>query len=227
MATGMPTNTSRAEELKLLANEAFKGGRINHRCSVFVSVFHCFMWFFVWFWSFFFSAHKYSQAIDLYTQAIEANNDNAVYWANRAFAHTKLEEYGSAILDSTKAIEIDPKYSKVKFFYFFLGFCFSNRGQYKLIPFVLWVIKKFIDGCWLANLYRVIIDEALRIWDWASLKKLWRTFNKWVSFGFFVCTCIPFWSFDNIGSKIKTLFVLVWCLLPVKCRMYYWTPIKL
>lgn len=96
---------------------------------------------------FFFSAHKYSQAIDLYTQAIEANSDNAVYWANRAFAHTKLEEYGSAILDSTKAIEIDPKYSKVKFFYFFLGFCFSNRGQYKLIPFVLWVLKKFIDGC--------------------------------------------------------------------------------
>lgn len=59
-----------------------------------------------------FSAHKYSQAIDLYAQAIELNSENAVYWANRAFAHTKLEEYGSAIQDATKAIEIDPKYSK-------------------------------------------------------------------------------------------------------------------
>lgn len=60
------------------------------------------------------SAHKYSHAIDLYTQAIEVNEDNAVYWANRAFAHTKLEEYGSAIQDATKAIEIDPRYSKVR-----------------------------------------------------------------------------------------------------------------
>lgn len=76
------------------------------------------------------SAHKYSQAIDLYTQAIEVNEDNAVYWANRAFAHTKLEEYGSAIQDATKAIEIDPRYSKVRAFSFSLGerekftFCF-------------------------------------------------------------------------------------------------------
>lgn len=75
------SNPSRAEELKVLANDAFK-------------------------------AHKFAQAIDLYTQAIELNGDNAVYWANRAFAHTKLEEYGSAIIDSTKAVEIDPKYSK-------------------------------------------------------------------------------------------------------------------
>lgn len=67
-------------------------------------------------WNYFFLvlAHKYAQAIDLYTQAIELNGQNAVYWANRAFAHTKLEEYGSAIQDASKAIEIDPKYSKVR-----------------------------------------------------------------------------------------------------------------
>lgn len=62
-----------------------------------------------------FTGHKFSHAIDLYTQAIELNGNNAVYWANRAFAHTKLEEYGSAILDASKAIEIDPRYSKVSF----------------------------------------------------------------------------------------------------------------
>lgn len=62
-----------------------------------------------------FSAHKYSQAIDLYTQAIEINSKNAVYWANRAFAHIKLEEYGSAIQDASTAIEVDPKYSKVQY----------------------------------------------------------------------------------------------------------------
>jgi tetratricopeptide (TPR) repeat protein len=58
-------------------------------------------------------ANKFSQAIELYSQAIELNSSNAVYWANRAFAHTKLEEYGSAVQDATKAIEIDPRYSKV------------------------------------------------------------------------------------------------------------------
>ncbi|XP_057792275.1 serine/threonine-protein phosphatase 5 isoform X2 [Salvia miltiorrhiza] len=97
MATENSTNTSRAEELKVQANEAFK-------------------------------AHKYSQAIDLYTQAIELNNDNAVYWANRAFAHTKLEEYGSAIQDATSAIEIDPKYSKG---YYRRGAAYLAMGKFK------------------------------------------------------------------------------------------------
>lgn len=63
---------------------------------------------------FFPTAKKFQQAIDLYSQAIELNGFNAVYWANRAFAHIKLEEYGSAIQDATKAIEIDPQYSKVR-----------------------------------------------------------------------------------------------------------------
>ncbi|XP_071905050.1 serine/threonine-protein phosphatase 5-like isoform X3 [Coffea arabica] len=82
------SNPARAEELKVLANEAF----------------NVFSWIR--------EAHKFAQAIDLYTQAIDLNGDNAVYWANRALAHTKLEEYGSAIIDATKAVEIDPKYSK-------------------------------------------------------------------------------------------------------------------
>ncbi|KAK4714533.1 hypothetical protein R3W88_020440 [Solanum pinnatisectum] len=91
------SNTSRAEELKQLANEAFKG-------------------------------HKYSQAIDLYTQAIELNGENAVYYANRAFAHTKLEEYGSAIQDGTRAIEIDPRYSKG---YYRRGAAYLAMGKFK------------------------------------------------------------------------------------------------
>jgi tetratricopeptide (TPR) repeat protein len=67
------------------------------------------------YFSVFSPANKFAQAIDLYSQAIDLNSSNAVYWANRAFAHTKLEEYGSAVQDSTKAIEIDSKYSKVIF----------------------------------------------------------------------------------------------------------------
>lgn len=59
------------------------------------------------------AAHRFASAIELYTQAIDVNSHNAVYWANRAFAHTKMEAYGSAIEDATKAIEISPKYVKV------------------------------------------------------------------------------------------------------------------
>ncbi|CAI9089092.1 OLC1v1023598C1 [Oldenlandia corymbosa var. corymbosa] len=91
------SDVSRAEELKVQANEAFK-------------------------------AHKFHQAVDLYTQAIELNGGNAVYWANRAFAHSKLEEYGSAILDATKSIEIDPKYSKG---YYRRGAAYLAMGKFK------------------------------------------------------------------------------------------------
>ncbi|KAG2717537.1 hypothetical protein I3760_03G181100 [Carya illinoinensis] len=91
------SNISRAEEVKVLANEAFK-------------------------------AHKYAQAIDLYTQAIELNNQNAVYWANRAFAHIKLEEYGSAIQDASNAINVDPKYSKG---YYRRGAAYLSMGKFK------------------------------------------------------------------------------------------------
>ncbi|XP_050249259.1 serine/threonine-protein phosphatase 5 isoform X1 [Quercus robur] len=91
------SSISRAEEIKVLANEAFQ-------------------------------ARKYTQAIDLYTQAIELNSQNAVYWANRAFAHIKREEYGSAIQDASKAVEVDPKYSKG---YYRRGTAYLAMGKFK------------------------------------------------------------------------------------------------
>ncbi|XP_020884516.1 serine/threonine-protein phosphatase 5 isoform X1 [Arabidopsis lyrata subsp. lyrata] len=75
-----------------------------------------------------FKGHKYSSAIDLYTKAIELNSNNAVYWANRAFAHTKLEEYGSAIQDASKAIEVDSRYSKG---YYRRGAAYLAMGKFK------------------------------------------------------------------------------------------------
>lgn len=108
------SNISQAEDIKILANEAFKGEWIFlsimpfFACQWTTSLFCC------WICNYF-SAHKYSQAIDLYTQAIEVYNENAVYWANRSFAHTKLEKYGSAVEDASRAVEIDPDYSKAGF----------------------------------------------------------------------------------------------------------------
>ncbi|KAI3787345.1 hypothetical protein L1987_41751 [Smallanthus sonchifolius] len=75
-----------------------------------------------------FKANKFSHAIDLYTKAIELNGENAVYWANRAFAHAKLEEYGSAIQDASEAVEIDPKYSKG---YYRRGAAYLAMGKFK------------------------------------------------------------------------------------------------
>lgn len=90
-------NIERAEEVKILANEAFK-------------------------------ANKFSQAIDLYSESINLNGLNAVYWANRAFAHIKLEEYGCAVQDATKAIEINSKYSKG---YYRRGAAYLAMGKFK------------------------------------------------------------------------------------------------
>lgn len=56
----------------------------------------------------------YAAAVVGYTQAIEARPKHAIYWANRAAAHIRLEEYGSAIADASQAIEVDPDYIKVR-----------------------------------------------------------------------------------------------------------------
>lgn len=56
----------------------------------------------------------YGAAVSLYTKAVELDPQNAVYYANRAFAHIKLEEYGSAVADASKAIEVDSTYAKVR-----------------------------------------------------------------------------------------------------------------
>jgi hypothetical protein len=52
-------------------------------------------------------------AINLYSKALEQQPANAVLFANRAFAHIKIEEYGSAVADASKAVESDPSYAKV------------------------------------------------------------------------------------------------------------------
>ncbi|KAL9272528.1 Serine/threonine-protein phosphatase 5-like protein, partial [Drosera capensis] len=69
-------NSSQAEELKRLANEAFK-------------------------------VHKYSQAIDLYTQAIELNGENAGYYRKGA-AHLALGKVKDALKDFQQVKRLCP-----------------------------------------------------------------------------------------------------------------------
>jgi len=75
-----------------------------------------------------FKACRYAAAADLYTKAVELSPRNAVYLSNRAFAYTRLEQYGSAIADATAAIEIDPTYVKA---YYRRGSASLLLGKYE------------------------------------------------------------------------------------------------
>ena len=77
-----------------------------------------------------FAEHDWPTAIDFYTQAIDKNDSEPSFYCNRAQvgcvlpsrrqkmltqwkANIRLEAYGYAIADATKAIELDKSYIKV------------------------------------------------------------------------------------------------------------------
>ena len=49
----------------------------------------------------------YTQAKALYTDALSLNPNIVAIYSNRAICELKLEQYGLAIADATKAIELD------------------------------------------------------------------------------------------------------------------------
>lgn len=55
---------------------------------------------------------KYKEAFVCFTKAIEIDNNNAIYYCNRAASSSKLGDNRAALEDSKKAVEIDPTYSK-------------------------------------------------------------------------------------------------------------------
>lgn len=61
---------------------------------------------------FVFSEKDYENAIKYYTEALELNPSNAIYYSNRSLAYLRTECYGYALADATKALEIDKNYIK-------------------------------------------------------------------------------------------------------------------
>mmetsp|Transcript_43168 Transcript_43168/g.115463 ORF Transcript_43168/g.115463 Transcript_43168/m.115463 type:complete len:503 (+) Transcript_43168:66-1574(+) len=59
-----------------------------------------------------FQENHFVDACALYTKAIELNPKNHILYANRAFSHIKLENYGTAITDAAEAINLDKTYIK-------------------------------------------------------------------------------------------------------------------
>lgn len=59
-----------------------------------------------------FSDKDYENAIKYYTEALELNPSNAIYYSNRSLAYLRTECYGYALADATKALEIDKNYIK-------------------------------------------------------------------------------------------------------------------
>ncbi|XP_017793617.1 PREDICTED: serine/threonine-protein phosphatase 5 [Habropoda laboriosa] len=60
----------------------------------------------------YFKNKDFTNAIELYTKAIEVNPTVAVYYGNRSFAYLKTECFGYALTDASKAIELDKNYVK-------------------------------------------------------------------------------------------------------------------
>ena len=60
-----------------------------------------------------FAEKHYVRAIDAYSRAVHHNPKSPILYSNRAFAHLRLENYGSAVADATQALKLDPKYIKV------------------------------------------------------------------------------------------------------------------
>lgn len=69
---------------------------------------------------------KYAEALDAYNKAIEIDKSNAVYYCNRAAAHSKLADYLNSIEDCKNALKIDPTYSKA---WGRLGLAFLSNNQ--------------------------------------------------------------------------------------------------
>lgn len=72
---------------------------------------------------------NFDEAVKLYSKAIEANPNVAVYYANRSFAYLRTESFGYALVDASKAILLDKSYVKG---YYRRAAAHMSLGKFKL-----------------------------------------------------------------------------------------------
>eukprot|EP01135_Chromosphaera_perkinsii_P007837 Nk52_evm29s1020 gene=Nk52_evmTU29s1020 len=71
---------------------------------------------------------QYENAVRSYTDAIQIDNTNHIYFSNRAAAYTNLKKYEQAIADCEKSIKLDSSYSKA---YSRMGMAYFSLGEYE------------------------------------------------------------------------------------------------
>ncbi|XP_076440918.1 small glutamine-rich tetratricopeptide repeat-containing protein alpha-like isoform X2 [Babylonia areolata] len=76
----------------------------------------------------FMKREKFSDALDCYTEAIQKDGQNAVYFCNRAAAYSKLKKHQKAVEDCKSALAIDPAFSKA---YCRMGVAYVELGNHK------------------------------------------------------------------------------------------------
>jgi small glutamine-rich tetratricopeptide repeat-containing protein alpha len=74
------------------------------------------------------SQRDFSAAIAKYTEAIQLDPTNPVYYSNRAAAQSQLGAHDEAIEDALKALEVDPTFAKA---YSRLGHGYFSSCQYE------------------------------------------------------------------------------------------------
>ena len=99
----------RAEELKNVANDFFKGKELLLLLTI-SKILECDLHGYQFS---LFIEKNFNEAIEHYSKAIELNPTVASYYGNRSFAYLKTESYGYALTDASKALELDYKYIKV------------------------------------------------------------------------------------------------------------------
>jgi len=66
----------------------------------------------------FFLAKQYSQAIEWYTKAVQADPTDAAFYSNRAAAYMGMNKFEEALADSEQCIKLMPNWVKVRLFVF-------------------------------------------------------------------------------------------------------------
>ena len=92
----------------------------------------------------------FETAFELYSHAITLNPNNAVYYGNRSFCSIKLENYGDALTDANKALELDKTYIKV---------CYRNIGEVLTLGNDL-LIESFSKPLFFNVLFYILILQA-------------------------------------------------------------------
>jgi tetratricopeptide (TPR) repeat protein len=59
-----------------------------------------------------FKAQQWEQAIQYFTQAIECNPNDHVFWSNRSGSYCNTSQYEKALEDAQKCITINPSFAR-------------------------------------------------------------------------------------------------------------------